>query len=148
MNQFQFVVDDGGRSIAGYRGRTRDCVTRAIAITTGRPYAEVYAEINALAKQNERPGFLKRSNARTGVHMDKRWFRDYMAGLGFRWVPLMGIGTGCVVHLNADELPSEGRYILKVSGHACALVDGVVHDNHDPRRKGKRCVYGYFVYER
>lgn len=35
-----FVYDDGGRADAGYRGDTRDCVTRAIAIATGRPYRD------------------------------------------------------------------------------------------------------------
>lgn len=37
-----FVKDDGGRGAAGFSGSTRDCVTRAIAIASQRPYAEVY----------------------------------------------------------------------------------------------------------
>jgi hypothetical protein len=24
------------------------------------------------------------------------------------------------------------------------VIDGVVHDTHDPRRGGTRCVYGYY----
>ena len=34
--------NDGGRAAAGYKGQTGDCVTRAIAIATERPYREVY----------------------------------------------------------------------------------------------------------
>ena len=32
-----FVVDDGGRADAGYKGQTGDCVCRSIAIATGKP---------------------------------------------------------------------------------------------------------------
>lgn len=35
-----FVFHDGGRAAAGYKGKTGDCVTRSIAIATGKPYQE------------------------------------------------------------------------------------------------------------
>jgi hypothetical protein len=41
-------------------------------------------------------------------------------------------------------VPSEGRYLLSLSRHITALIDGVVHDTYDPSREGKRCVYGYW----
>ena len=37
-----WAYDDGGRAAAGFKGEAGDCVTRAIAIATGRPYREVY----------------------------------------------------------------------------------------------------------
>jgi hypothetical protein len=37
-----FVFHDGGRAAAGYKGMTGDCVTRSIAIATGKTYQEVY----------------------------------------------------------------------------------------------------------
>ena len=46
----KFVVDDGGREQAGYKGSTSDCVVRAISIAGGRPYQEVYDSINELGK--------------------------------------------------------------------------------------------------
>jgi hypothetical protein len=55
----------------------------------------------------------------------------------------MGIGTGCKVHLNADELP-KGRLICNVSKHYSAVVDGVLNDTYDSSRNGNRCVYGYW----
>lgn len=34
----QFQYNDGGRAEAGFKGTTGDCVCRAIAIATERPY--------------------------------------------------------------------------------------------------------------
>ena len=63
----EWIYDDGGRAKAGFKGKTGDCVCRAIAIATGKPYKEVYDLINEFA-ESERTGKRKRkkSNARTG----------------------------------------------------------------------------------
>lgn len=69
----------------------------------------------------------------------------------------MFVGSGCKVHLTDGELP-KGRLIVNVSKHLTAVIDGVIHDTHDPQRyeekqvgnlqyevvKGTRCVYGYW----
>ena len=78
-----------------------------------------------------------------GIHVKRKWCQDYMRELGFVWVPTMGIGTGCKVHLRARELP-KGRLVVSCSKHWTAVIDGVIHDNHDPSRGGRRCVYGYW----
>lgn len=137
-----FAYNDGGRKAAGYEGKTGDCVVRAIAIAAELPYQKVYDDLNDLAK-SERTGKRKRgvSNSRTGVY--KNTIKKYMNRLGWIWVPTMQIGSGCKVHLTAPELPS-GRLVVSVSRHLTAMIDGIVHDNHDPARDGKRCVYGYF----
>jgi len=67
----------------------------------------------------------------------------YLRELGYEWVPTMGQGTGCQVHLRADELPS-GRIIARVTRHLCAVIDGVIYDTGNPSRGGTRCVYGYW----
>jgi len=138
----QFEFDDGGRKAAGYKGKTGDCVVRSIAIATELPYQEVYDKVNALATR-ERTGTRKRgkSNARTGVY--KGTTHKLLESLGWRWTPTMEIGSGCKVHLRADELPA-GRLLVSVSGHMTAVVDGVIRDTHDPSRRGTRCVYGYW----
>jgi hypothetical protein len=61
-----FVYNDGGRAAAGYKGRAGDCVVRAIAIATQKPYQEIYDAINALALA-ERAHRDRRSSARSGV---------------------------------------------------------------------------------
>ena len=156
-----FIRNDGGRAEAGYKGKAGDCVTRSIAIASGRPYAEVYAALSKGTKTQRRTTRSgPYSSARDGVHTTRKWFKDYMVTLGFRWVPTMQIGSGCTVHLTADELPS-GRLVVAVSKHYTAMIDGIIHDTHDPRRPmvettpsnqtprhiETRAVYGYWKLE-
>lgn len=151
--EMKFVYNDGGRADAGYKGTTGDCVTRSIAIATGKPYQEVYDGINALA-QTERRGKRKRSrsSSRTGVY--SRTTRRYLQSIGWKWTPTMQIGVGCKVHLTPDELPT-GRLIVKLSKHLTAVIDHTIHDTSDPQwwtvitergvqRIAARCVYGYY----
>lgn len=136
-----FVFDDGGREAAGYRGTTGDCAVRAIAITTGHPYQQVYDGINA-ASALERPRNRRRSNARTGVW--PKAITRYLEPHGWMWVPTMTVGAGTTVHVRADELPG-GPLVLRLSKHYAAMLDGVVHDLDDPSRGGTRAVYGYWM---
>ena len=136
-----WVYDDGGRKAAGYKGETRDCVTRSISIATGLSYEEIYSKINLIA-ENERPrGNKKRSSARTGVN--KTTYKKLLESLGWKWTPTMTVGSGCKVHLRSDELPS-GTLIVSVSRHLTVVKDGKIYDTHDPSRNGNRCVYGYW----
>ena len=146
-----FVYDDGGREAAGYKGRAGDCVTRAVAIAAELPYGEVYdalAEGNATQRASKRERRSKShtgvKTARSGIFTKRKWFKDYMGGLGFNWTPTMQIGSGCQVHLREDELPTEGRLVLSLSRHLAAYIDGVLRDTCDGSRDGTRCVYGYW----
>jgi hypothetical protein len=145
----KFEYTDGGRVAAGFKGSTGDCVVRAVAIATEQPYGEVYEVLSAGCRTQRQ---TKRSNvkasARNGVHVQRKWFKDYMTSIGWMWTPTMGIGTGCTVHLADGELPM-GRLIVSVSKHYTAVIDNVIHDTHDPQRPasdlmGGRCVYGYW----
>lgn len=144
-----WVYDDGGRQAAGYHGTAGDCVCRAVAIASGRSYAEVYTRLAAgnAAQRNTKRGrtdpHAGQRTAREGICVRRKWFRDYMHELGFVWFPTMRIGHGCEVHLRADELPA-GRLVVNVSRHMVAVVNGIIHDTHDPSRDGTRCVYGYY----
>jgi len=142
----KLVITDGGRKAAGFTRKARgDCVARSIAIASGRPYAEVHARL-AAGKGSQRATSRTGKQAATadnGVHVRRKWCRDYMTELGFVWVPTMGIGTGCKVHLRPSELP-KGRLVVSCSKHWTAMIDGVIHDTHDPSRGGWRCVYGYW----
>lgn len=148
-----YVYDDGGREAAGFRGKTGDCVTRAIAIATGKPYREVYDALWAGNKDyaSTRRGRVARKIAsgrgRSGTTPRNGVFKEvskpYLQSLGWRFTPTMHIGSGCKVHLRADELP-KGRLIVKVSRHMVAVIDGVIHDTYDCSRDGTRCVYGFW----
>lgn len=152
MSNYQF--NDGGREAAGYKGFVGDCVTRAIAIATGLSYKEVYDALRAGNKEyseTSRSRVAKKirsgskgNSVTSGVHREV--YEKYLTDLGWKFVPTMLIGQGCKVHLNADELPA-GNLICRVSKHMCAMIDGVIHDTHDPSRGGNRCVYGYYIKE-
>ena len=166
-----FEFDDGGRIEAGFKGSAGDCVVRALAIVSGLPYMDIYDRASDGCRTQR---LTKRSrvkaSARNGVNTKRKWFRDYMAELGFAWTPTMHIGSGCKVHLCAEELPS-GSLVVAVSKHYTTMIDGVIHDTHDPRREtvwimpmpdrslrpneyfigddtmkrvSERCVYGYW----
>lgn len=168
------LYNDGGRKAAGFRGSAGDCVCRSIAIVTGLPYEDVYkrlADGNGSQRASRRTTKKPRS-ARNGIFVKRKWFKEYMRELGFRWVPCMKFGTGCQVHLADGELPS-GRLVVSLSRHYTAVIDGVIHDTFDPQRGksytfepdngqalkanqvrnqngvwtevGGRCVYGYWT---
>ena len=139
----KLIINDGGRRLYGH-APGKDCVTRAIAIITQRPYAEIFAELaNINAKMPKTSGRATAGlhTAGEGIYTTSVLFKRYMVEQGFEWTPTMGIGTGCRVHLRKEELPM-GRLVVSVSRHYTAVIDGVIHDAGDPRRGGYRCVYG------
>ncbi len=138
----KFVHSDGGRAAAGFKGKTGDCVVRAITIASGKSYQEVYDALNLLAEKERPRKGRRRSSSRTGVH--RRTYQPYLESLGFKWVATMQVGSGCQVHLREDQLP-QGRLVVAVSRHLVAVIDGVIYDLYDPSRDGGRCVYGYYI---
>ena len=138
----EYVKNDGGRKEAGYKGQTGDCGTRAIAIATGLPYQEVYDLVIEISKRDRITKNKKdRSHPRTGIWIES--MHRIMKHLGWQWTPTMFIGSGCKVHVNADELP-EGTLMLRLSGHYAVVKDGVLYDTYDSSRNETRCVYGYW----
>jgi hypothetical protein len=131
----RYVYDDGGRAAAGFDRRTGDCVCRAIAIATGKPYREVYDGLNALCALyggNQRRG---RTYAESGV---PQHITDlYLGGLQWRFV------STNKERMRRMDMPA-GRLIVRVSKHLFALIDNVVHDNGEHWR-GLRPVHGYYV---
>lgn len=145
----KFIITDGGRLQAGYKGKSGDCVVRAIAIASELPYQQVYESLEGynriaslgrsrVAKKLQKHG----ASPRNGNF--KKSYEAYLHLLGFTWVPTMFIGQGCKVHLRSGELPM-GKIIASVSRHLVAVIDGVIHDTHDCSRNGSRCVYGYYI---
>jgi hypothetical protein len=159
----EYQFNDGGRS-QYFKGTAGDCVTRAIAIATGRDYKEVYdrcAELQANLRKSS--GVRARSqrtvgrrSARNGVYTNTKAFGEYMTELGFEWVSFAKIGAPSKVKLD-ESYPSQGRSIARIGRHLVAVIDGVVHDSWDCRLsavfvdfKGTvhppkpRMVYGYW----
>jgi hypothetical protein len=149
LNNMKHQYNDGGRAQAGYKGDTGDCVTRAIAIATEQPYQTVYDAMFAgkeLHRDTKRDRLARRLAVRGASPRNgcpRKVYDKYLKALGWAWQPTMRIGTGCRVHLAEGELP-QGRLIVRVSKHVCAVIDGTINDTYDPSRDGTRCVYGYY----
>ena len=143
MAAILFTYNDGGRLAAGRKGKVGDCVVRAVAIASAIPYQEVYDAMQFQIKSQRLTKGDKIKSPRNGVDTKRKWFKEYMQSLGFVWIPAMSIGSGCKLHLCAVELPP-GRLVCMVSKHACAVIDGILHDTFDCSRDGRRCVYGYW----
>lgn len=135
MNKMNWVYNDGGRSKYFKAENVGDCSIRAIAIAMNKDYKEVY---NALKKLNGG------KSCRDGT--PKKIDKKYISQNGWTWTPTMSIGSGCKVHLNADELPN-GTLIVSVSKHLVCVKDHVIYDTYDCSRDGTRCVYGYWSIE-
>ena len=136
MEQLDFNFNDGGRSLYFRADKVGDCVVRAAAIASGRDYKQVYD----LAKQ------INRGTPRNGL--SKKSVRTLMSALGGVWHSTMSIGSGCTNHLRRGEIPMSGRIVVSLSGHCCAVVDGVINDTYNCSRGGSRCVYGFWVFSR
>lgn len=118
LTQDLFVHDDGGREAAGFKGSAGDCVVRAVAIASGRPYAEVHARFRIGTGRVRHS--KRRPSPENGIITAKPWFKKYMAELGFQWVA-------------SAKLPDIGRLVVKTKTHAFAVIDLVVHDTHAKR---------------
>lgn len=154
----KFVYNDGGRSKYFKGENVGDCVTRAIAIATGRDYKEVYDTLNQMAKKEsvKRHRGHKRSESRNGVF--KETWKRYLKNIGWVHVSTCAIGSReDKVKFVDGALPSEGTYIVQLSRHLTCLVDGVINDTYDCSKKqyydwetgdlmtnDERCVYGYW----
>lgn len=126
-NIFSYVYDDGGRS-QYYKGKTRDCLCRAIAIVTGWDYKFVYDMIKHDLHQH--PG--------KGIR-DDRMLRLFMKNIGFEY----GVCQGVLVK---GKMPHKCRMVCMTRNHAIAVINGEVHDTFDSRyKRGKlRVVNGFY----
>ena len=116
-----FVQDDGGRAAAGYRGTAGDCVVRALAILTDRPYRECYQK---LARRNKI--YTGKRSARNGVN--KQAYEAVFADVGLTKISLTGTRP---TYTEAWE--RYGDCIVTTARHVCALVGGVLRDTFDGR---------------
>ena len=127
-----FVWNDGGRSASGFVGSCGDCVTRAIAIATGRAYRDVYSEIGVATQKSPRNGVPTQAAVK------------YLADIGWEHVQ-----TDAFL-FNVDMLP-KGAVIVQLrdragrSRHFCAVVDRVIHDTWNPVEDERYYVCGFWV---
>jgi hypothetical protein len=120
----KWTYNDGGRFASGYKYHVKDCVCRALAIVSERPYREVQQALKTVDPFSPR--------GRGG-------YPQYLASLGFEWFPCTEL-----MHFTADELP-QGRIVVQIEKHLAAVVDGVLHDTFDSSQKGTVRIKGYWA---
>jgi hypothetical protein len=148
----RWVRSDGGRRAAGHC-HLNDCVIRAIAVATEKPYHEVHGALAAATiryvktSRSRVAGWIKRSRGGRGLDPSHgsydAIYRPYLASLGWRFVSTK---NNRKVRLRADELPP-GRLIVRVHRHLVAVIDGVIHDTFNSGQAGRRPVIGYYTAE-
>lgn len=131
----KFEFNDGGRSKYFKASNVGDCCVRAICNATNKDYKEVY---DALKKLNEGV------SCRNGTPKDV-WKTYIEKELGWKKISCSGIGVKKKVHLNENELPKKGTYLVQVSKHLTCVKDGVLIDTYDCSRNGTRMVYCYWT---
>ena len=116
-----------------------DCVKRSIALTTGIPYRKVQKGLNDHKKITGVNRFYNNPNPRS--------FMENV--LGFRRVlaPKKADGTRGSAEAFAQAHP-RGRYVLSLSGHWTACIDGVIYDTWDCSKKSVLSYYEVTRFER
>ena len=122
LKKVGYEFHDGGRKAAGYRGKTGDCVCRALAIISGRDYRECYI---ALARANKASG--RRRSARNGVKAAV--YSRVFAEFGLQKVK-QGRGPK---HTLSTAYRIYGDCIVSTAKHLLAIKDGAVRDTFDSR---------------
>ncbi|MFA7329802.1 MAG: hypothetical protein WC326_01895 [Candidatus Delongbacteria bacterium] len=127
MSGVPFQQDDGGRATSRRPRQKNDCVVRACAITTGLPYDQVYNEFAALGRR------CGRGTDRKAMVVWLKYRATYHAFQAMAGQPR--------VHLDvfSQTIGTSGRWIVRVAGHATAVIDGAIHDTSRPRQDA--CVY-------
>lgn len=130
-----FLPTDAGRSTSRRPRQSNDCTVRALALVTGLPYDEVY---DRCALEGRKCG--------KGMHL-KDWLpAATVGGYRFVWTPFPAIkGQRRMNPVTFARKYPEGRFILRLSKHVVACVNGVIMDtseNQGPMGLGWRCVYG------
>lgn len=128
-----FQYSDAGRSMSRRPRSKNDCTVRALAVVCEVSFDDAY---DALAQKGREP--------HRGFRIPKRL---YIGVWKLTWQAFQAVkGEPRVTPWRFVQSHPQGRYILRVSKHVCAVVDGVIIDDHafDPGRR----VYGAWTTER
>lgn len=130
-----YRYDDGGRAASGRKGSAGDCVARALAILTGRPYDECYrrlADANADFEGRSRSRKIRKHgrSARNGVH--KRAGRKVFSEFGLVQVKIPPGPRPTFTEAHRIH----GDCIVSTTRHVCAIVGDELRDTFDGRMAG------------
>lgn len=127
-----YVFNDGGKAKTGRKGKSGDCVVRAIAIANDMDYETAYRMV---ASEAANYGFKK--SARDGIHNTVR--DAVLKKLGWVWVSapkIVGRKARCA------DLFDKGMVIARQAHHIVAVNFGLPNDIFD---SSTRMIYGYWT---
>ena len=109
-----------------------DCVKRSIALATGITYLDVQKGLNDHKKITGVKTFYDNPNP-----------RSYMENvLGFERVAIhKNTNETCVTVEEFAKLHPCGRYVISLSGHWTACIDGIIYDTWDCSNEGVLSYY-------
>lgn len=138
---FPFKFNDGGRANY-YKGRTGDCVVRAISIALDLDYKFVYSSMNKFLKMMK--AHTPKHNSRMGIN--RFYHTKFLEQLGWQYLSLSKLGRR-YHHLNKLDLSRlpHSVYIIHCEGHLTVIKNGELNDTFDCSRNGKRAVKGIYV---
>ncbi|MFN3189051.1 MAG: DUF2786 domain-containing protein [Aureliella sp.] len=122
-DKVNFNWHDGGRSLAGFSGFTKDCAVRAIAIGTGKPYKEVYDLVFDEQDQTPRKGTWDDTLEHILTEQGWSYVRNYLERL-------------------CDAPIQDGAVIYNMLTHAVCVVDGEIYDTWNC---SERDIYGFYL---
>ena len=104
---------------------TNDCAVRALAIACNQPYMKAHTLLSGRGRIN-----------RQGTYAPQ--YIGALSDLGFRGVHVPRTTAKTISSLHKQLDPTK-RYIVEVSGHLLAYVNGTIEDwTGDPERKPSR----------
>jgi hypothetical protein len=128
---------DGGQK--GHRSLNSGyCVVRALAIVEDIEWTEAEDAVRHFAKLGKTGGTISRGVKRADI--DKVY-----AHYGWHWQKVDKVtipDLAAVYQPRPANLRDKGTVIARQAGHVCAVVDGIVLDIFDCKRK---MVYGYWA---
>ena len=108
-------ITDGGMKAAGFN-EYNDCVVRALSLASGISYPAMHKEMAELGRKNR---------CRT-----KSFWTDWAD----EWCgPRVNYEKGKMTVLKFIQLNPKGRFVIRIRGHAFAVIDGVIHDTWEQR---------------
>ena len=143
----EYIYNDGGRSNY-FKGSTRDCVVRAIAIASDMDYKEVYDLIHQRQKEwanksRSKAALRCRKNPSPRAGVWKQVYIPIIEELGFRWVSTCEVGSSDRTYLSrsGSTLP-KGTLIVKTRRPLQCVKDHILYYTHS---SFGNMVYGYWI---
>lgn len=120
---------------------SKDCVIRALANATEKPYTEIHAEFKAKGRKSH-----------TGVHIEL--FHDVYRKHAMQVVGAFGTTRATKWYAKFLNIPTEkgitignalkkfsaGKYIFITRQHALAVIDGEIVDTHPNKSNNSVCL--------